>query len=124
MKKLLAITLLIVGLAITSIAQQAPLPQKQNKKEVKKKMKDELNLSKEQAKQLKRINVEFKDKARTIKENNSLTREQKKVQLKTLHKERIAKVNTILTPEQQQKFNEIKRAAHNKKSSPTTGISS
>jgi Spy/CpxP family protein refolding chaperone len=115
MKKLIAFTLILVGFGFASQAQQDPSTKQESKKESKKKIKDELNLTKEQSKELKTINKDFKDKAGSIKANQALSTEQRKEQLAKLHKEKMDKMNTILTPEQQQKMKELKKTGHHSK---------
>ena len=56
------------------------------------------------------VNKEFKDKAKAIKENPDLSKQQKKEQFKALRKERTDKMNTFLTPEQVSTLNEQKKS--------------
>jgi len=105
----------MVGLGMHVSAQSTPSEKSETRKEQNKKWKDELNLTKEQGTELKEINKNFKEKARSIKENTSLSQEQKKEQFSKLNVERKEKLNTILTPEQQQKFNERKKAHYHGK---------
>jgi Spy/CpxP family protein refolding chaperone len=112
MKKILAFTVLLFTLTSASQAQQASSPKKEASKEERKKVKDDLNLSSEQASQMKEINKDFKDKFFAIKGDNSLTEEQKKEKFKELNRERMRKTNSILTPEQQRKMSEYKKSGH------------
>ncbi|MEO5997515.1 MAG: hypothetical protein ABIN89_12320 [Chitinophagaceae bacterium] len=116
MKKIFAITLFIAGFAFVSQAQQAPSTKTETKKEEHKKRVADLHLTKDQKAQLKDVNKEFKDKARAIKDNQSLSKQQKKEQFTTLHKERMDKMNTFLTPEQQAKLNEEKKEEKHRRS--------
>ncbi len=115
MKKLLAIGLFLTGFAMMSNAQNAPDTTKHDKKEDRKKMIADLNLTPDQAKQMKDVNKDFKDKARAIKDNQSLGKKEKKQQLIALTKERSEKMNSFLTPEQQDKIREDKKAGRKKK---------
>lgn len=116
MKKLFAITVLFVGFAISSYAQEAPSTKEETRKEAKKKLKHELNLTREQAKELKGANQDFKDKAHAIKDDDNLTKEQKREKMQSLQKEKNDKFKTILTPEQQQKMSQMKKEGHKRKS--------
>ena len=116
MKKIFVITLFIAGFAFASQAQQAPSTKKETKKEEHKKLVADLHLTKDQKTQLKETNKAFKDKARAIKDNQSLSKQQKKAQFTTLRKERMDKMNTFLTPEQQAKLNEEKKGGKHGKS--------
>ncbi len=72
-------------------------------------MKKDLNLTDAQGQQLKALNEDFRNKAKAIKENTSLTKEQKKEQLKALNEQRLAKMKTILTAEQIKKIQAKKK---------------
>ncbi len=71
-------------------------------------MQKELGITNDQAAQLKTQNEAFRNKAKAIRENNDLTKEQKKEQTKALHAERKESMKAILTAEQIQKM-EAKR---------------
>jgi Spy/CpxP family protein refolding chaperone len=120
MKKLFAIGLFLTGIAVMSQAQTAPATtnpattKQETKKDERKKMMADLNLTSDQAKQMKDISKDFKDKARAIKDNQSLGKKEKKQQLLALNKERSDKMNSFLTPEQQSKLKEDKKAARKK----------
>lgn len=120
MKKILAFTLLLAGIAVSSYAQQGTTPGKEVPKEERRKISDDLNLTKEQSDELKAVNEKFKEEAKAIKENRSLNKEQKKEKIKALHAERSNKLKTILTPEQQQKMSEYRKHGHKKGSRPST----
>ncbi len=111
MKKLLAIGLFLTGFAMMSQAQNSPaLTKQETKKEERKKMVADLNLTSDQAKQMKDVNKNFKDKAHAIKDNQSFSKKEKKQQLAALKKERTDKMNSFLTQEQQSKLKEDKKA--------------
>jgi Spy/CpxP family protein refolding chaperone len=83
-------------------------------------MKKDLNLSDVQGQQIKTLNEDFRNKAKAIKDNTSLTQEQKKEQLKALHEQRQAQMKSILTAEQQQKIEAKKKEFKNKKNKKAT----
>ncbi len=64
----------------------------------------ELGITNEQAAKLKAQNEAFRNKAKAIRENESLSKEQKKEQFKALQAERKENMNAILTAEQIQKM--------------------
>jgi Spy/CpxP family protein refolding chaperone len=72
-------------------------------------MRDELGLSKEQAKKLKTINQDFRSKMQSVKGDSTLTRGQRKEKSRELLKSRSEEVDKILTPDQQKKFHELER---------------
>jgi Spy/CpxP family protein refolding chaperone len=72
------------------------------------KMKSTLNLSDEQVTKMKAQREEFKSKAEAIKNNESLSADQKNEQLKSLRDERKNSFKGILTPDQVKKLEEIK----------------
>jgi Spy/CpxP family protein refolding chaperone len=103
--------------AILTTEQKAKLAQlkEKRKKEAKNRganrfadMQKELGITKDQAAQLKAQNESFRNKAKAIRENESLSKEQKKEQTKALLAERKESMKGILTAEQIQKM-EAKR---------------
>jgi Spy/CpxP family protein refolding chaperone len=74
-------------------------------------MQKDLNLTADQSAKLKAQNEEFKTKAEAIKNNSSLSKEQKKEQFKSLMEQRKASTKSILTAEQLQKM-EAKKKEH------------
>ena len=79
-----------------------------------------MNLTDQQAQEMKSMNMEFKMQSKAIKDDKSLTQEQKKEQLKSLQAERHQKVKAILTPEQKQKMAEHKRPRKKQHNRETT----
>ncbi len=65
-----------------------------------------LNLSAEQQKQVATINQKFKASIDNIRTNTSLTREQKKEQLKDLHKDHKQSIESLLTSDQKKQLKE------------------
>lgn len=76
-------------------------------------MKD-LNLSKDQEKQMDDIHTRSRQEKEKINNDNSLTPEQKQQKLQAIDKEEKSKMHTVLTPEQRQKM-KAKRASQKKK---------
>ena len=76
-------------------------------------MAKKLNLSQDQQNQLKPILETQRQQAQTIKNDTSLTSEQKKEKFQALRQDTMAKMNNILTPEQQQQWQQM-RAKHHK----------
>ena len=74
------------------------------------KMKSTLNLSDEQVAKMKAQRQEFKSKEEAIKNNESLTSDQKNEQLKSLREERKNSFKSNLTPEQLKKMEEMKHS--------------
>jgi periplasmic protein CpxP/Spy len=116
MKKLFAFAICLGFFASNSIAQvtrkvnpsqavQADTTKKNKKKE----MMRELNLTKEQRGQMKESHQSMKQKKEEVNNDNTLTEAQKKDKMKALHKEQKQKMNAILTPEQKEKMKEQKK---------------
>lgn len=68
-----------------------------------------LDLSQQQLDEIKEIQSTGKKARADVKNDNSLTPEQKKQKIKELHKEQSKKVMQLLTPEQRKKFKDIGR---------------
>ena len=72
-------------------------------------MAKKLNLSQDQQNQLKPIFQKQHEQAKAIKNDNSLTQDQKKEKFQALHQDTMAQVNNILTPEQQQQWEQMRQ---------------
>jgi Spy/CpxP family protein refolding chaperone len=123
MKKIFGIVLFVAACAFTSQAQDKTEQRREKskaKKEWKKSGREELNLNAEQRKEMKSINMEFKNQAKVIRDDKSLTQEQQKQQVKSLHAKRQEKVKAILTPEQKQKMAQHKRPRKKQHNRETT----
>jgi Spy/CpxP family protein refolding chaperone len=134
MKKILALFTCILLIVATANAQKQDSSKyakdkqrvknmdsthKQNLKDngvTKQKMKD-LNLSKDQEKQLDDIHSNTRQEKEKINNDNSLTPEQKQEKLKQVDKEEKSKMNNVLTPEQRQKAKQDRANAKKKKNS-------
>ncbi len=75
-------------------------------------MAKKLNLSQDQQDKLKPIFEKQREQAQAIKGDTSLTQDQKKDKFKALHQDTMAQVNGILTPEQQQQWQQMKAKHH------------
>lgn len=78
--------------------------------------KKELNLTSDQESKLKGIFQEFQTKSKDIRSNSNLSQEQKKEQFRSLAQQYMTQGKAVLTPEQLQKFNELKGKHKNRKS--------
>ncbi len=77
------------------------------------KMKKELSLSDAQVQQLKQQHEAMKSRKMAIKNNESLSKEQKKTQMKALKAEAKTQRSTVLTAEQQAKWEAMKKEHKN-----------
>ncbi|UAY51593.1 hypothetical protein [Ferruginibacter albus] len=80
------------------------------------KMKTNLGLSDQQVAQLKQQHQNFKSKIQSIKENDKLSRTEKREQLEALKNENKDSFKKILTPDQLNKMEELKKNRMNKNS--------
>ncbi len=87
-------------------------------------MKERLSLTNDQSTKLDKNRTEMMEKTKTIRENKSLTDEQKKEQIKELHKKQKENMKSILTEEQLKKLKESprhhKRQHKDEKSTPSS----
>lgn len=96
---------LVIGASVAASAQEKRDTIRTERKEAAHlKLKNELGLSDDQAAKLKVLNQEFKTKHQALKDNTSLSGEERKKQNVELLQERKKKINELLTPEQQEKF--------------------
>ena len=126
MKKILSIILVTCIISIQAFAQQKEQDVLLNQRDsalplnttnIKKvKAFKELNLSKQQKKQIKKFAKANKKKKKSIKNNTTLTEQQKNQQLLQIRNEKHAKLEAILTPEQKEKLK------HMKKEQPHRGV--
>jgi protein CpxP len=75
-------------------------------------MAKKLNLSQDQQNQLKPIFEKQHEQAKAIKNDSSLTPDQKKEKFQSLRQDTMAQMNNILTPEQQQQWQQMKAKHH------------
>jgi protein CpxP len=114
MKKLFTAFLFITGFAFASHAQEATHSRQERKEQIIK-AKEELSLSEEQQKKWNDIDEDFKTQIKTIRKNEGLDKEEKKKQLRSLSKEKMEKINAVLTTDQREKWNQMRKEAHHKK---------
>jgi len=105
-------SLIAVVIAFSSIAQKR-VEKKESKMENKefkghKNAINNLNLTKDQKRQLKIINDDFKQQMQSLKANTTTTAKEQKEKREALVKEHEQKINAILTAEQQMKAAELK----------------
>lgn len=118
MKKLFVLSLLACGLALGSQAQvtrtvtsKQKVQSDSSRKVHLQQMKD-LNLTKDQQAQMKSMRQDAKSQRDAIKNDASLTQEQKKAKMKDLEQTFKAKRDAILTPDQISKMKEYKKENH------------
>jgi periplasmic protein CpxP/Spy len=68
----------------------------------------ELGLTADQQTQMKALNQDAKSQMQAIKNDSTLSREQKKEKIKAFRQEQMAKREAILTPDQKQKWEQMK----------------
>lgn len=116
-KKIIASVLCI--LAITAMQaqgeQSAPDHKKGDRKEKIERIKQDLGLSEEQASQWETIHEQHRSRMRTLKENTSMSEDEKKVQMKELRSNKNERINALLTAEQQEKWKSMKADKRGKK---------
>ena len=125
MKKLfLCLSLIVtVEIALSQIRRDPPVTDSSQtgmgaqQKITKKEMLDELDLTKDQRIQLKSIRQNNKQQRDMIANNDSLSAEQKKFELKQLRKQTESDINSILTDQQREKYNELKQEMRDQKMS-------
>jgi len=105
---LLATTLGIPGWSPAARAQEPPSPEKQEAMQKLEKMAQQLQLTPQQKKQMAPIMIEEAKKMKAIKSNTSLGPLEKMMQMKQVGTDMDAKVQPILSPEQYQKFQQIR----------------
>lgn len=81
----------------------------ENRQKMGARMAERLNLSQAQQDQIKPIMESRREQAKAIWQDNSLTRDQKRAKMQELHSQTQAQVNTILTPEQQQQWQQMRQ---------------
>ena len=122
MKKLILLAIAGLFFAANSNAQvQKEMPKHQHVKSDsayfmhRGKMMQDLNLTADQKTQMKALHQEMQQQRNAIKNDSSLSADQKKEKMKELHKAQSEKMKTILTPDQQAKmkaFREQRKQNH------------
>ena len=108
--KTLPLVALFIFLAASLQAQTTAVTEKQTKKEQQKEMLNQLNLSKEQKKQLKEIQKEQKDELYAIKNNKELSEKERKEKEKGVKEQYSKKREQVFTVEQKEKMKEYRKA--------------
>jgi hypothetical protein len=101
--------LCLVTISFAQIRRDVPVTTDSSAQKISRKtMMDEMNLTKEQRSQWKQIQQNNKMQKEAIMNNDSLTLEQKKFQLKELHKQTARSIDAILTDAQRVQMQQIK----------------
>ena len=73
---------------------------------------EKLNLSSDQKNQIKQIRDNAKSQAQTVRNDASLTPEQRREKFREIHRDASAKIDGVLTPEQRKIWHERRRERH------------
>jgi len=114
------LVLLTVGLTFAQTSQdtQAPAPEKHagmqhhNAESVDQHLQmlsEKLNLSDDQKAKLKPVLQDNMEQIKAVREDSSLSEEQKHAKLKSIHESMHGQINAMLTPEQQAKFKQMRQ---------------
>ena len=117
--------LLLLGVAASLVVPALPakaspgkaLPQTENRRMMHDRLQEavnELNLTDDQKGKLKDVFADAKTKRDSIANDSSLTQDQKKDKMKSLHEDTLSKVNDVLTPDQRTQLKEKLAAAKTK----------
>jgi Spy/CpxP family protein refolding chaperone len=120
-KFVLAVCVLAFGLAVPSVrAEDGPPPEKKEhgpKGDPGAMMKEKLGLSDEQAAQIKQIHEDSMAQGKALKDNTTMSQEDKKAAFAKLREDTKAKTDAVLTPEQKAKADKM-RKHHGPKGDP------
>ncbi len=122
MKRLAILFALLVAFVANTFAQADAVPaplqtekaSRQDRKAKMKKAANQLGLSAEQKAKMKDIGLSLKGKMMAIKTDESLSKDQKKIQIGEIAKQHQADVKALLTPEQFTKWEEMKKGRREK----------
>lgn len=107
MKRLLVLAVAVIGI---QFAVSAQVQEKRDtirahyKGDVRTKMKDELNLSKEQSEKMKAIHADSKARMQALRDDKTISDADRKTKAAEIMKERKEKTDAILNPEQREKM--------------------
>jgi protein CpxP len=107
MKRLLVLAITLIGIQFAVSAQvqeKRDTIRPHHKGDVRSKMKDELNLSKEQSEKMKAIHADSKARMQALRDDKSLSDADRKAKAAGIMKERKEKTDAILNPEQREKM--------------------
>jgi Spy/CpxP family protein refolding chaperone len=112
MKKIIALSFVLATIGFSASAQQekeerADRPKREHMEKHQKHF-EELGLNESQKTQIQALNAEFKQKREALR-NSSVTQEQRQTQRQALNAERKTKLKAILTAEQWNKMEEMKK---------------
>jgi protein CpxP len=97
--------------ASTQSAQSAPATKAEKKtahKERKEKMAKELGLTDQQKQQMKSLQQDQRKQMKAVRDDSSLTQEQKQEKFKEIHKAGMEKRDALLTPDQREKMQHMR----------------
>jgi Spy/CpxP family protein refolding chaperone len=80
-----------------------------NRQKMGARMAEKLNLSQAQQDQIKPLMQKQREQAKAIWQDNSLTQDQKRTKMQQLHQDTQAQLNSILTPDQQQQWQQMRQ---------------
>jgi hypothetical protein len=127
MKKFFLLALISAFVTTATFAQDQQQDHKKDRTEWEQKVKTELNLTAEQIVSFDAISKEYNDKIDALLSDTTMDKDAQKQQKMSLKEEKNAKINAILTAEQQTKYKEMvdKKKEEAEKSNPTgTGSAS
>ncbi len=129
MKKIIVLFVAILAFAANSFAQSATQIETENKPKTEKvkgkkggkgkragkmDMKKELNLTSDQSSKMKNIGNTYKGKMKTLKTDETLSKDQKKAQMAEMKKSHDAELIGVLNADQHAKFTDMKKQRHEK----------
>jgi periplasmic protein CpxP/Spy len=114
------LVLLAAGLTFAQTSQQSQAPTPENPKAVThraaptvdqqlQRLSDKLNLTDDQKTKLKPILQDQMDQMKAVRDDTSLTPEQKRAKMKSTHASVNDQINAVLTPEQQVKYKQMQQ---------------
>lgn len=107
MKKFFLLALISAFVTTATFAQDQQQDHKKDRTEWEQKVKTELNLTAEQIVSFDAISKEYNDKIDALLSDTTMDKDAQKQQKMSLKEEKNAKINAILTAEQQTKYKEM-----------------
>lgn len=107
MKRLLVLAVAVIGIQFAVSAQvqeKRDTIRSHYKGDARTKMKDELNLSKEQSEKMKAIHADSKARMQALRDDKTISDADRKTKAAEIMKERKEKTDAILNPEQREKM--------------------
>jgi Spy/CpxP family protein refolding chaperone len=112
MKKVIISALAIVLTYGSVMAQEKTQEHKKHHKEQYGKMAEKLNLSQQQKDQMKTLNDEFRKQMEELKKNDNITVKEQRTRREELAKNHRERIQSILTQEQKDQFEKMKKEHH------------